>query len=113
VFVSHKHVDDPVEAAKHHFHKLGMHKTALRHSVLIFVAPRSQKFAILGDEAIHARCGEPFWQEVTQAMTGYFKQSQFTEAIEHGIAQAGQLLTRHFPRGSGDVNQSSDTVGHD
>lgn len=113
VFVTRKCVDDPVAAATEQFHKLDMHKTALRNGVLIFVAPQSQKFAILGDQAIHARCGDDFWQQVAQAMAGHFRQGHFTEAIQHGIAQAGHLLARHFPRGQGDVNELPDTIAHD
>ena len=35
-----------------------MHKTRERNAVLIFVAPRAHKFAVVGDKAIHEKCGE-------------------------------------------------------
>lgn len=113
VFVTRKRVDDPVAVGQAQFQKLGMHKTALRNGVLIFVAPRSQAFSILGDQAIHTRCGDAFWQQVARSMTGHFKQSQFTDAIEHGIAEAGRLLAQHFPRGKGDVNELPDQIAND
>ncbi len=113
VFVTRRPVGDPVAAAKEQFQKLAMHKTALRNGVLIFVAPGSQVFSILGDEAIHGRCGDEFWQKVAGSMRSYFQQNQFTEAIEHGINEAGRALAEHFPRSKDDVNELPDQVGHD
>ena len=45
VFVSEREVDDVVERAERRFEKLGMTRTALRNGVLLYCAPRSQKFA--------------------------------------------------------------------
>src|SRR5207247_8100407 len=47
---------DPLTAAQKKFHRLGMHKTSERNAVLIFVAPRAHKFAVVGDKAIHEKC---------------------------------------------------------
>ena len=113
VFVTRQQVEDPVAAGKQQFQKLGMHKTELRNGVLIFVAPKSQAFSILGDEAIHSRCGIEFWQKVAEAMTHHFQQNQFTDAIEQGINEAGRLLAQYFPRSHDDVNEMPDHVAHD
>jgi len=113
VFISHKKVEDPVIAAQEIFEKLGMTKTAERNGVLIFVAPQSQKFAVIGDTAVHKLCGESFWQEVANEMTGHFRRSEFTQGIIHGIQKAGALLAKHFPRKSTDTNQLPDRVEHD
>jgi uncharacterized membrane protein len=100
VLISHKSVADPVAAAQKEFARLGMAKSPERNSVLIFVTPRSRKFAVIGDAGVHAKCGDVFWQELAQAMTGYFRKSEFTEGITHGVRKAGELLTEHFPRPS-------------
>jgi ABC-type transporter Mla maintaining outer membrane lipid asymmetry ATPase subunit MlaF len=75
-----------------------MAKSPERNGVLIFVAPRTRKFAVIGDAGVHAKCGDVFWQELAQAMTGYFRKSEFTEGIAHGVRKAGELLAEHFPR---------------
>lgn len=93
-----KHVDDPVAAAREEFLRLGMDKSTERNSVLIFVAPRSHKFAVIGDEAVHVKCGDEFWKELANAMAGYFRKSEFTPGIIHGVEKAGELLAEHFPR---------------
>jgi uncharacterized membrane protein len=113
VLVSHREVDDPVAAAGKVFHRLGLQRTRHRNAVLIFVAPRSHRFAVIGDQAVHEKCGNAFWTELAAAMSGYFKQGQFTEGLLHGIARAGELLAAHFPRDSADKNKPSETVIED
>jgi uncharacterized membrane protein len=113
VLVSHRDVDDPVAAAGKEFQRLGLQNTRHRNAVLIFVAPRSHRFAVIGDQAVHEKCGDAFWTELTGAMAGHFKQGNFTEGLLHGIARAGELLAAHFPRGPGDTNKPSSTVIED
>jgi len=100
VLISHKSVANPVSAAQKEFARLGMAKSPERNGVLIFVTPRTRKFAVIGDAGVHAKCGGVFWQELAQAMTGYFRKSEFTEGITHGVRKAGELLAEHFPRPS-------------
>jgi uncharacterized membrane protein len=97
VYVSHRKVHDPRHAAAHQFVKLGLDKTKHRNAVLIFIAPESQNFAVIGDEAVHAECGETFWEDIVGAMRDYFRQGKFTEGVVHGISTAGKLLADHFP----------------
>ena len=101
VLISHKVVDDPVDAAQKEFERLGMAKSPERNGVLIFVAPRTHKFAVIGDAGVHAKCGDIFWQELAKVMTEYFRKSDFTSGIIHGVQKAGELLAEHFPRKHG------------
>ena len=98
VVVSPKHVEDPVAQAQKEFLRLGMDKSPHRNGVLIFVAPRAHKFAVIGDKAVHEKCGNVFWQKLAEAMTHYFRKSEFTEGITHGVQKAGELLAEHFPK---------------
>lgn len=113
VFISRNPVETPVGVAQAHFRKMGMDKTRHRNAVLIFVAPRTHKFAVIGDTGVHQHCGDAFWRELAEEMTGYFRKSEFTAGIVHGIRKAGQLLARHFPASPGDQNELSDDVAHD
>lgn len=113
VFVSRKPIEDPIPAAKAHFVEMGMEKTRDRNAVLIFVAPRSHKFAVIGDEAVHARCGDEFWTALAHEMSGYFRKSEFSAGIAHGVRKAGELLAQHFPRRPGDTNQLPNEVEGD
>ncbi len=113
VYVTRKVVDDPVPAAQAVFARLGMEKTKERNGVLIFVAPRVHRFAIIGDSAVHAKCGNGFWTEVRDCMTEHFRKSEFTQGIIFGIKKAGTLLSQHFPRRPDDQNELPDDVAHD
>jgi uncharacterized membrane protein len=113
VMVSHRHAPDPVAAAQQAFLRLGMQGTKHRNGVLIFVAPRSRTFAVIGDEAVHAKCGNGFWQELAAAMTGYFKRGEFTDGLVHGVGRAGELLAAHFPRAPHDRNELPDDIVED
>ena len=113
VFISHKSVEDPVAAAREEFARLGMEKTRERNAVLIYLAPATRKFAVIGDLGVHARCGDAFWQELARTMTAHFRKSEFTEGIVQGIKRAGELLAEHFTRRPDDGNELSDHVEHD
>lgn len=113
VFVSQKNIDDPIAAARSEFARLGMTKTLGKNGVLIFVAPGVRKFAVIGDAGVHQRCGDEFWKELTNEMSGHFRSLRFTEGIIHGVRKAGQLLAQHFPKSSDDKNELSDDVAHD
>ncbi len=101
---------DPVAAAQAQFDKLGMHRTAARNGVLLYLAPASRTFAVIGDTAVHEKCGDAFWAELAAAMTGHFKQGDFTAGLVLGIERAGALLAEHFPRSPDDKNELPDEI---
>ena len=104
---------DPLPIAQRKFHRLGMHKRSQRNGVLVFVAPRARKFAVVGDRAIHEKCGEQFWQKVVDRMRNHFQNEKFTEAFVEAIAEIGQVLAAHFPPGSTSPNELSDEIIQD
>ncbi|HJX98700.1 MAG TPA: TPM domain-containing protein [Chthoniobacterales bacterium] len=91
---------DPLHAAQKRFHRLGLHKNAHHNDVLIWVAPRAHKFAVVGDEAIHQKCGDALWQSLIEKMRKHFRDENFTHALVDAIHAIGDALAEHFPRGS-------------
>jgi len=89
---------DPLIAAQKKFHRLGMNKTPEHNAVLIFVAPRAHKFAVVGDKAIHQKCGEQFWQRLVDGMREHFRSEKFSHALVDAIEEAGRALVAHFPK---------------
>jgi uncharacterized membrane protein len=111
VFIQRGKLDvDPLIAAQKKFHRLGMHKTPERNAVLIFVAPRAHKFAVVGDKAIHEKCGEAFWQQLVERMREHFRNEKFTDALVEAIEETGKTLAAHFPRRSTSSGQLPDDV---
>jgi uncharacterized membrane protein len=101
---------DPVIAAQEKFHKLGMDATKERNGVLIFVLPRARKFAVIGDEGVHQKCGDEFWQQLVTRMRAHFQKENFTDALVEAIEEAGDLLARHFPKTSAPRNELPDEI---
>jgi uncharacterized membrane protein len=101
---------DPLTAAQKKFQQLQMHKTQQRNAVLIFVAPREHKFAVVGDKAIHEKCGDEFWQRVVEGMRTHFQNEKFSHALIEAINEIGKLLATHFPKTSANINELPDDV---
>ena len=113
VYVSHKKREDALAAAHIRFQKLGMTRTRQRNAVLIYFAPLTRQFAIVGDTGIHQKCGDDFWQGISTAMSAQLKQGKFTEAIVDAIQKTGALLAQHFPRDPDDRNELPNEVERD
>ena len=115
VHASNRAVADAQKAAAAQFERLGMAGTAERNAVLIYVAPLSRSFAIVGDSGIHEKCGPDFWREVASVMEREFRAGKYTDGIVRGIERAGEVLARNFPRAEGqaDRNELSDSVSED
>jgi uncharacterized membrane protein len=65
---------------------------------------------VVGDQAIHEKCGEEFWQRVVDAMRHCFRQDKFTEGLGGAISVAGDLLAQYFPRDRHTPNELPDEI---
>lgn len=101
---------DPCQDAARVFERLGMTRTAARNGVLVFIAWRDRRFAIIGDTGIHERVGEAFWGATTDAMTPHFAGGDLVAGIEAGVLAAGEALRRHFPHQRDDKNELSNEI---
>ena len=101
---------DPLVAAQKKFHQLRMHTTRERNAVLIFVAPRAHKFAVVGDKAIHEKCGDEFWQRIVDGMRVHFQNEKFSHAMVEAINEIGKLLAAHFPKTASNANELPDQI---
>lgn len=111
VYVQRGELDgDALVAAQAKFKQLGMEKTRERNSILILVVPRACKFAVIGDEGVHQKCGDPFWQQLVERMRAHFQKENFTDALAEAIEEAGQLLARYFPKTSAPRNELPDEI---
>lgn len=95
------------------FKKVGMHKTADRNGVLIYLALKERNFAIIGDSGINAAVPPGFWDSVRDHMQQRFSEGLFTEGLVEGVLMAGEKLKEHFPRSKDDINELPDSISFD
>jgi uncharacterized membrane protein len=110
VFISHHKTADAMRSAGNIFAKLKLNQVPLRNAVLIFIAPVSHKFAVMGDTGVHAKCGDEFWRGVVETMEAGLKRGDFTDALVHGVKKIGSVLAEHFPPDSAAKDDLSDAV---
>jgi len=114
VHLHHGPVRDALKAAQATFRRLGMDKTAHGTGCLLFLAPRSRAFAVVGGTGIHEKVGDGFWAEARDAAQALFADGKFTEGIVVAVDKLGDVLARFFPkRGSADTNELPDEVSED
>ncbi len=112
VYISHLAHAYALAYAQKRFHQLGMTQTRQRNAVLLYLAPRSRQFAIVGDSGVHEKCGDAFWQDVSAQLGAALKQGDYTAALIQTVQQIGDLLAAHFPHLAGDVNELPDAIIH-
>ena len=95
------------------FRKVGMHKTADRNGVLIYLALKERSFAIIGDSGINAVVPAGFWDCIRDQMQQRFSEGLFADGLIEGVKMAGEKLREYFPRSKNDVNELSDAISFD
>lgn len=107
-----KSCKEPVlDRAISYFNKLGMDKTALRNGILIYIAVKDHKFAIIGDSGINNVVPENFWDTTKEAMRQEFKSGNLVQGIITGVHMAGDQLKAYFPfQDDDDINELPDHI---
>jgi uncharacterized membrane protein len=114
VHLHHGPVSDALEVAKATFGRLGMDKTVHGTGCLLFLAPESRAFAVIGGAGVHEKVGDTFWIEARDAARACFSQGRFTEGIVTAVDKLGEALALFFPkRGPADTNELPDEVSED
>jgi uncharacterized membrane protein len=84
-------------------------QTAQRNAVMILVDTRSRELLIYGDDGVHQRVDEAFWDDVRDAMLEQLRAGRLADALATGIARVGETLALLFPAGAADRNE----IAHD
>jgi uncharacterized membrane protein len=99
------------KTAEKAFTRLGMTRTRDRNGVLFFVVPSRRKFAVLGDQGIHEKVGQEFWNHIASVLSEKFHDGDFTAGLVNAIDAVGEQLATHFPYdASRDRNELSNEV---
>jgi uncharacterized membrane protein len=98
------------KAADKAFLRMGMTHTKERNGVLFFVVPSRRKFVVLGDQGIHDRVGQEFWDRIAAVLSERFREGDFTGGLVRGIEEVGKQLSVHFPYTRGDTDELPDDL---
>ncbi|MCP4256329.1 MAG: TPM domain-containing protein [Planctomycetes bacterium] len=92
------------------FRELGLDKTKERNCVLILFIVTNREFLIHGDQGIHDRVGQGFWDDIRDKMTAAFKQDEFGVGISQGVCLIGERLSEYFPYQRDDTDEISNEI---
>ena len=101
---------DVMDRAAWVFKMIGMHRTELHNGVLLYLAVKDKKFAIIGDSGINAVVPEEFWDRIRDHLYERFATGQFAEGVTEAVILTGEQLRTHFPRMEDDVNELPDDI---
>ena len=110
IFITHRRINDPLAAANQEFKKLKLQEAEHKNSLLILIAPKSQKFAVVGGTALHEKVGQAWWDDLSALLTRHFKEGRYTDGMVSAVERAGQALKANFPAKFSDRTGQNDIV---
>lgn len=88
---------DAIDRAVEIFQRLQMDKTDDRNAVLVYVAVKDHQLAVFGDEGIHKKVGDKYWQDEVEKMISNFNTNNIAEGLRQCVIDIGEALHSHFP----------------
>ena len=79
------------------FSQFGMTRTTHRNAVLLYVNMRLKKFAIIGDEGIHKKVGQKYWEDLAISLREDLQSTHSENAISIAVRTIGFTLAKYFP----------------
>lgn len=101
---------DNAKVAFEVFKTLCMEKTAERNAVLFHVNFEQKYLTIIGDEGIHAKVHQSFWDRLHDEITKRFAEGAYFEGLRDGILKTGHELKTHFPISGTNPNELSNEI---
>jgi uncharacterized membrane protein len=101
---------DARAAAERAFRRLRVSETRARNGVLVFIAPRRRKLAVLGDVGVQAKVAPELWTTVIETMAADFRRGDRTAGLVAAVELLGNALAAAFPPVAGDVNELTNSV---
>lgn len=113
VHLDDEEIEDIKERAVFVFDSLGMKKTKDRNGILLYINPKTKKFLVIGDEGIHEKVGQDFWEKISVAMKSSFSIKAYAPGVINAINDIGSELLQHFPYDKQtDENELDDEISY-
>lgn len=88
---------ETMEVAYDVFQKLEMHQTKDRNAVLFHINFNQRYLSIVGDEGIHEKVCQSFWDKIHTETIQHFAQERFFQGLKEAILKTGFELKKYFP----------------
>jgi len=98
------------EQALQEFFGNGLHETAARTGVLLFVSLLEHRVVVLADRGIADVVEPGVWHETDAAILAGIRAGSLRDGLVAGIGRAGDVLAEHFPWAEGDRNELPDRL---
>lgn len=105
--------ENPYDRAVEVFDQLEMYKTEARNGVLIYIAYKSRKLAVIGDKGITQKVGVNFWVGEKDILAEYLCAKKPAEGLCKVIKMIGENLAKYFPYQKDDVNELSNEISYE
>jgi uncharacterized membrane protein len=92
------------------FSELRLWDTEHNNGVLIYLLLADRDVEIVADRGIHARLGQPVWEEICKEMEAAFRAGQFEAGVLAGVRAVGDRLIEHFPARNDKPNEMPDSA---
>ncbi len=101
---------DSKTKARKIFGELGLDRTEQRNCVLLLLIVSNREFLIYGDQGLHEKVGQGFWDDVCRQMLDAFRREEFADGICQGVRRVGEKLAQYFPYQRDDVDEISNEI---
>jgi uncharacterized membrane protein len=100
----------PYKTTRRIFEKAKLYETKERNATLIALFLTEHKFAVYGDEGIHKKVPENFWENTVDQMRQSFSEGKMKEGLLNGINALGENLATYFPVQGDDQDELSNQL---
>jgi putative membrane protein len=98
------------DAAMQQFIAKGLHLTAGRTGVLLFVALADHRAEVIADQGIYDAAPHQVWDEVIALLIGGIKRGAVGDGFVAAIERVGQILSEHVPPVGDNPNEHPDEL---
>ncbi len=97
-------------AARDQFLAHGLHQTAGKTGVLIFVSLAEHQAEIIADKGIYTKVSRDAWREVIGKLVASAREQALARGLIAAIEDSATILSVHFPRQENDVDELPNKV---
>ena len=92
------------------FRRLCKDQTVEKNAVLFHVNFEQKYLTIIGDEGIHEKVNQTFWDQMHDQITTQFSKGNFHDGLKNAVLETGLELKKYFPIKGVNPNELSNEI---